>query len=285
MRSRAIILFSIVLGTMLALVILLSWPTNTSLSILNNSDEGFSVLYNQFKPLIVLGETDIFSVPPTNTLLLVATKKPLNDSTVQILIEFARRGGIIVVSTEAETAIHLLRNAPTNCTPTPHRVYNPLFNVGGNKRLVKALVPDIGSTIVLESPFRFLNCSISETYALSGMFSYVDLNGNGFYDIGEEVVNTVLGVSIVVEEGKIVILASPTAFTNRYIAYNQGILIRYTEMGFKIAILQSTEIMGFNIEFIRIYLMKIGLAPMLPYLIALTISGVVVYVWRQGYME
>lgn len=285
MRSRVAVLLSTTVGVMLALVVLLSWPTNTPLSILNNNDEGLSTLYSQFNPIVVLDELSLRSVSPKSTLLLVATKRSLNHPTVRSLIEFAERGGIVIASVEVETVMHILASTPTTCIPRPYRVYDPILNVGGDKRLVKAFIPKANLTIVLESPYVFLNCSSLEVYAVSSTFSYVDLNENGFYDTGDEVGSAVLGVSVAVGEGRIVLLASPTVFTNKYIGYNRGVLTHYTEKNIRIAIIQSAEVVGFNVEFLRIYLAGVGLTPVLPYVIALAISGVVIYVWQHWYPE
>lgn len=285
MDTRMVVAISIAIGVVAALVAMVSWPTSIPLSILNSGDSGLSSLYSRFKPMVILSEGDLYSISPDATLLLVVAEKPLSHSMAQALIDFASRGGTVVVSGGREAVASLLSSIFTTCSPAPYRVYDPLFNVGWDKRLVRVLVPELNSTVVLESPFLFTNCSDSEVYALSGSFSYVDANGNGFYDAGEEVGSRVLGVSIGVGRGRMVVFASPTIFLNRYFDYNWGVITHLAEKGFGIAVLQSIDVVELRLELLRIYLVKVGLNTVLPYIIALAISAVVVYAWWREHPE
>ncbi|MEM1643579.1 MAG: hypothetical protein QXV30_02445 [Desulfurococcaceae archaeon] len=242
-RSKIIVL-SIALGFFLGLFIIVSLPSTTPYSVVNEGSSGLSTLYVSLNAKLLYSLNKLSDFDSENTLLISARIKPVGE--FEQLINFTKNGGTIVTYGSMEHVVDFLRELGIH-TNFKGYVRDAVFNVGSLNTVV---VNATHIEVVFENPYT-LDGDFSDVniVAWSSLFSHVDVNGNNFYDLDEPIGSFPLGVEIALGKGEIIVLFTERLLENSLLIHNLD-FIKTLARG-KTVVVDQSEIVLYPIEVLR----------------------------------
>lgn len=226
MRSRVsrrvsrIVILSIFISLLIGLSIFQQTPSRYSHDTLNTGFDGLYDLWRYSRARLILSLEDLARVESARTLLIIARDDPLNSNEINEVIDFARRGGLVIAYGSREFVNELLKQIVLYKEPM-YPLYDVVSNKG-SKDIVRAFIksPECGvQEIVLEDPYSSPQ-NIPNTYISSSSFAYLDLDENGYYDLGEPQGVFSLATRSRVGEGEVIIIFSKYFLENSLLSYN-----------------------------------------------------------------
>lgn len=251
MKNRVLAL-STSLGVIVGLLVVLSLPSTTPYSIASVGLDGLSTLHGRLNAYVVYSLKDLEVYDASNYVLIVARTKPLEDFTQ--LKNFIERGSVVVAFGSSKYLLDLLSVLGINV-----RFLGPIRDIVhniGDPNYVVANATLLCGNIVLKEPYVLEGPLGGDVIAYSSMLSYVDVNGNGFYDLGEPIGSYPLGVSLTVGNGKLIVVFAKGFLDNEVLDHNIKFIECITS-GKKVLIEQS-EAARNPLELMRLSLTQRG---------------------------
>ena len=211
-----------VLIVLVALSIYMALPVRYRYHALDTGPWGHSGL--AIRASIVLSLKDLDTAKARHTLLIIARGSPPSPDDAEAIKRFAEAGATIIVYGEPEAVTSIL-NALGIEARYEANIIDPVFSKGSAAIANTSLV---NTSIALESPYlvRIDSSRVSnvEVVSWTSNFSYIDLNSNGFYDVGEDIGSYPVGYRIRLGEGEIIVFSSRGVLTNSVLEMNSELL-------------------------------------------------------------
>lgn len=251
MKNKVLVL-STFLSIIAGLLIVLSLPSTTPYSIASTGLDGLSKLHENFNTYITYSLRDLEVYNASNYVLIVARTKSLEDSIR--LKNFIERGGVVVIFGSPEYLVDLLGALGISVRFLGF-IRDIICNIG-NLDYVVANTTLLCGSIVLREPYMLEGLSGRDMIAYSSMFSYVDINSNGFYDLGEPIGSYPLGISLTLGSGKLIAVFARGVLDNEVLDRN----IKFIECitNGREVIIEQSEIVRNPLELMRLLLIQRG---------------------------
>ncbi|MEM4428395.1 MAG: DUF4350 domain-containing protein [Acidilobaceae archaeon] len=203
------ILILIIVLTLVSTIIAIM-PTNTPYSPFNNNPQGYSKLTEILKVRLTR------ECPGSLEATIIPLLKPLSESEALTLIEYVGRGGTLLILDNGGFSNIILRTLGLNVTVNSYIVLDPAFNLGSRFDIIAYSGSLKG--LALSTP-KAINVSDPRVTVLaySSPLSYIDINGNNLYDVGEPLGPFPLAIKVYYGEGVILIVGDPMVFSNKLI--------------------------------------------------------------------
>ncbi|MGC9011489.1 hypothetical protein [Thermogladius sp.] len=206
-----------------SLSVLVVAPSNMPESVVNTGEDGLSMLYSEYNAAIILRYSELERLDPKNTILVLTSASSLDSNGLKYVADYLAKGGSVVMWVD-NTAEGFL--SPLNLTIT---VYNGtlLDEVSKHGTRFEPVVfsRPLNVSVVLEKPRPIESWGPGgECILYSSPFSYIDLNGNGFYDPGEPMDSFCVGVAFRYLNGTVFIIPSSNIFVNNLFSLNKDFL-------------------------------------------------------------
>lgn len=243
LKSKVIAL-STALGVLLGFFIVVSLPSTTPYSVVNEGSSGLSTLYMSLNAKLLYSLNELSGFDSENTLLISARIKPVEE--VEQLINFAKNGGIVVTYGSLEHVVNLLRELGIQARFKGY-VRDAVFNIGSLNTVV---VSTAYTDVVFEKPYA-LDGDFNGTniVAWSSLFSHVDMDGNNLYDLDEPIGSFPLGVEIAFGKGEVIVLFTEHLLENSVSTHNLDFI--KTLAGDRTIVVDQSEIRLHPIEALR----------------------------------
>ncbi|MEM4661211.1 MAG: hypothetical protein QXQ73_00820 [Desulfurococcaceae archaeon] len=249
-KSRVIPL-STLIAVIAGLLVITSLPSDLPYSVANSGAGGLHRLYEELGARVLYSLKDLSGYDAAGYALIVARRGGLENMVG--LKSFVERGGLVIAYGSPDYIVGLLRGLGVNATFKGY-VRDVMFGVDNRGYIVVNTTSRCGN-IVLGNPYTLeLEGALENSFAHSSMFSYVDLNGNGFYDLEEPLGQFPLGVSITSGNGHVIIVFAKNFLDNSVLDPNKQFL-KCTVEGRPVLIDQS-EVAGNPFELLRLVLYK-----------------------------
>lgn len=226
MRAAAVAAFAVVAVAVGALGFVVEIPSPTPYSPFNTGPSGYSGLAS------LLGAEPLITLDGFNGSLIVPLTHELSEGEMSGLIEFLNGGGRLVVLDKGGYSNPFLRdylNLSLYVVPVP--VYDYVLNYGGNASLpkIEVAVGNASLSCYLASPSSAsLGDSFAAVLANSSILSFRDIDGNGYFDLGDQFGPFPVVIEAKVGAGVVYVVTDPDAFSNGIIGLgNNSALARY----------------------------------------------------------
>lgn len=263
-KSKAVLL-SILFGAVVGLLVITSLPSDIPYSTANSNVGGLYRLHEELNARILYSLKDISIYNATSSALIVTRRGEFENSVE--LGYFAERGGLVIVYGSPGFVTSLLREFGVNVGFEGY-VRDVVFGVGNPNYIVVNTTSRCGN-IVLGNPYA-LKGAFEDAFAHSSMFSYVDLNSNGFYDLEEPLQPIPLGVNITRGDGHVIVIFAENFLDNGVLELNRQFL-KCTLEGRTVLIDQS-EVARNPLELLRLVLYKQGVHVYITLVLVLILS-------------
>jgi hypothetical protein len=219
--SREVVLLGLVLGVLLGVAIIYTYTPATDFSVLNTGPSGLSRIASMYRPLIALGTSYLAGVEPGNYAYLIIRSGGVGAGEVKAVAEFLARGGVVVASGTPEFLNSLMKQLSVGVEVGEAVVYDSIRNYGSRFYPV-GYSPTCNSTVVAYLPRYVASYGGAEVVAYSSEFSYADLDGDGYMDLGEPEGRFPLALVAEVGGGRLFVVTSPHVFVNSLLEPNLG---------------------------------------------------------------
>jgi len=253
--------------------LLLSIPSATPYSIINDGFSGLSKLYTEYGPRIILEYSELANVNASDAVFIVAREKPLLEAEIDRLRLFLKSGGLAIVFGSRDFLNSLLTGLGIEDWVDKAPVYDVVFNVG-DRSLVLASDSICSTGVVVYRPMKPV-LRKGTPVVFTSNYSYADLNGNGHWDLDEPLRTTPIGLLYRVGHGELYIFTTEALLTNNVVEYNR--LFLSCIAGGREILLDQSFIYGYTIEYLRVLKVMGRLTPYIALLIVV-LSLLVIYV-------
>ncbi len=281
--SKVTIILVIVLIAAITMSIITYVPTTTSFSPYNTYDNGLSVFVNGIgvKP----------SIADTNGIgcrvLVVVAEKPLGRDKINMYKNFAAKGGTLIVFDDAGYTNNLFSDLGLGITIVNKTVLDEVFKE--NDRFhVKARYSIDGhyGYVILYKPgfIEISDLANKRVILYSSDYSYVDMDDNGYYTVGEPIGQKYLGVEVASGKGRIIVIADKDIVTNSLIVLENNTLFTKKLIGREDACLDLSELKLGPMDYLKYYVNKYATFLGSDYLLAgflIAVTGVGIYARRR----
>ncbi|MDW8083038.1 MAG: hypothetical protein RMI56_04470 [Sulfolobales archaeon] len=202
----------------------MSTPSSRQYSVASADAEGFAKMAELLSADVLVDLEGLTGVPADRSVLIAARSSRLGDRELRLLADFVSRGGTLVAYGGNEYVESLARGLGITVTTGGH-VYDAVFNAG-SRELVRVELN--GSTCALSVYLRAPRAiqlagtrGNASPIAFTSPLSYVDRSGNGFYDVGEFVGSSLVGLEVPVGRGVAVVLFADGFLENHLVEHNR----------------------------------------------------------------
>ncbi len=223
MKVSNLLLVSLLIGVMVGLAIMYTFPSTTSYSVVNYGDNGISKLRESYKALVITDLSMSLDISPRDTVYLIIRLDNVTLSEAEIILRLVNEGGYVIFSGSWGAIESLSHYAKLNLTVTRSVIYDMIYN-GGNRFQPLGFSNHCNCTLTTYTPYYVVTGKNTDVVAYSSNFSYVDLNGNGYMDIEEPLGSFPLGISLSYGEGRLILVFSPQVFTNELFEANKDFI-------------------------------------------------------------
>lgn len=275
MDSRYItpLLVSAMTAILIFFFLLLSIPSATPYSIINDGFSGLSRLYTEYRPRIILEYSELAIVNASDAVFIVAREKPLLEAEIDRLRLFLESGGLAIVFGSRDFLNSLLTGLGIEDRVGKAPVYDAVFNAG-DRSLVATSNSICSAGVVVYRPMEPV-LRKGTPVVFTSNYSYVDLNGNGYWDLDEPLRSTSIGLLYRVGHGELYIFTTEALLTNSVVEYNR--LFLSCIAGDREVLLDQSFIYGYTLEYLKVLKVVGRLTPYIALLIAV-LSLLVIYV-------
>lgn len=238
------------LGFLLGLLVLIYTIPGRPYSVVNDGDQGLSRLVNEFRASWITSLNDLTRESAERVLLVLARTGELSPSEVDAITSFLDAGGYVLAYGHQDFLKSLVDHLGLDVNFTG-RVIDPVFNVGSRFYIVANSSLCSGeSSIVVYSPLAITRPTRSIVVAWSSSLSFIDLNGNGYYDMIEPMGSFPVAVEIEYQRGRLIVVFTELLLENSVIDHNRD-LVECISAGRQIVVDQS-EVRNNLIEYSRL---------------------------------
>jgi len=166
---------------------------------------------------------DLQGVEPGKALLVVAREEPLGYDELEQVVEFARRGGVVVFYGSESATKQLFEHLGVAVSHLGS-VVDPVFSVNESS-LVLVSTASLNTTLLLDSPYSIQVLGRVEgvdvkPLAYTSALSYIDSNSDGEYSVGEPIGSFPVAYSIRLGSGELLAFCARGVLTNSVFSYN-----------------------------------------------------------------
>lgn len=250
-RSRVLVVGS-VLGLLTGLLLLAAISPGRPYSAVNTGDDGLSMLLREHGAVWITSLSELGELEAPKTVLVSARTGPVREEEASAFKAFATRGGYVVAYGKREFLESLARYFDLNL-PFKGRVLDPVFNVG-SRQYVLVNESICGGNLVVYAPYGVDESVLRGGFAVawSSPLSFVDLNGNDYYDLGEPIGSFPVGVLVEVGQGRVLVLFTEFLLENRLAGFN-GDFVECIDGNRTVAI-DQLEVRGDPLEYSKLIL-------------------------------
>ena len=272
--SRVVVLFTLVTILMASVSILLYIPSTTSYSPYNPYPDGLSGFMDRYDVSVCYSKCDLDKYDYVILLL----DKPISN--FSRYVEYVSGGGNLIILDSDGYSNDLLSKFGLDVEIYNVSILDEISKYG-DRFHVKAEVVYRNYSIGLYKPsYIEVNTLNVDVIASSSIFSYLDLDGDGNYTIGEPIGSMPIAVKFSYRLGSITLISDKNFICNRFI--DKGINIEFLDeslSGNILLDLSNTRYSG--IDYVKLYLSSMSRRGFIDYLYALlltilTVVGVVV---------
>lgn len=217
-NKHTVLAVSLLIGILIFLILILTMPSSNAYSVLNKNDMGLSEFYSKYKPLVILSYNDLEKTTTHTVVLIVNRLDPLSKAELDKLRSFLENGGIAVIAGDSLFLNTILSELGFEDRVTSYFVYDAVLNKGSSA-LVVAQCSIYNTSLVVYKPLMF-NVKQGKPIANTSIYSYVDLNGNGYWDLDEPINSTVIAAKYNIGRGELYVIAAHGLITNNVVNYN-----------------------------------------------------------------
>ncbi|WFO74574.1 hypothetical protein J4526_05680 [Desulfurococcaceae archaeon MEX13E-LK6-19] len=281
--SKVTIMLIIVLIAAITMSIITYVPTTTSFSPYNTYGDGLSVFVNDIgvKPNIV--NTDDIGCK----VLIVVAEKPLDEDKINIYENFVAKGGTLIVFDDAGYTNNLFSKLGLGITIVNKTVLDEVFKED-DRFHVKARysIDSYHGYVILYKPgfIEISDLTNKRVILYSSSYSYVDMDGNGYYTVGEPIGQKYLGVEAASGKGRIIVIADKDIVTNSIIVLENNTLFTKELIGQEDTCLDLSELKLGPMDYLKFHVNKYTTFLGSDYLLAgflIAVTGVGVYARRR----
>lgn len=221
--NRAILLGA-VLGFLLGLLVLISTSPGRPYGVINNGNEGLSKFASEFRTSWVTSLNSLSRDEASRTLLVIARTSELSRSEVDAIVSFLNSGGYVLAYGHQAFLESLLKHLNLSVNFSG-RVLDPVFNAGSRHYIIaNTSLCDGGPSIVVHAPFTTTQgFPRGNIIAWSSPLSFVDLNGNEYYDMMEPIGSFPIAIEVEYQQGKLIVMFTELLFENSILDYNKDL--------------------------------------------------------------
>lgn len=264
-----IIAIAILLGGFTGVMLLVTLPSERRYSVVSEEPFGLEKLYQDFNANIVYSLRDLNKYNSSKVLLIIARSSALlNLNAIKKLVQ---EGGIAIVYGSPNFTRSFLNGLGLN-TSIKGYVRDIVFNIGNPSHIVTNNT--ICGAAVLREPYS-MEFSSSDVFMTSSIFSYTDLNNNGFYDLDEPIGAVHLGLNITIENGYILVIFAEGFLENEILIYNVDFIKCVAKD--RLIVIDQSEVVNDPVEVLRIVL-KRSTVNIYVILVLVLVLGVVAYI-------
>lgn len=284
-KSNYVIMYSLVIGVILAVTLVLIIPVNQAYSILNSGDNGYTMLSGN-TCLILYNLKDLENIEAEKNLLVVERGALFRQDELDYILDFVEKGGIVVASGLPNTTIQMLEYNGLKVEFYGF-VYDPVFSANTSELV---FVNDVvyNKTIVLDTPYHVVitnNPGVEVTRIFyTSDFSFIDQNNDKHYTVGEYIGKIPVAYEVKIGNGRLVIVLARSIMANRVYKYNIEWLTHLSE-GRCIIIDQSWVKSNPILYFKSLVYSQRGISPTYASITAILAALVVVYAIKHLYSQ
>lgn len=270
---------SIALLMLLTLSIYIVLPVNQRYYVLDTGPWGYSKLSRDVT--WVQSIQDLKTVDSSRTLLIIARENYLDRDEVEVIKEFIEKNGLALIYGEPLFIVDFLVNLGVDAEYLGD-VVDPVNTFNDN--VVHIYIDHINSSAFLVSPYTIaiynINSSISiDVIAFTSTISYLDKNGNGYYDIGEPLDRYPVVFLIRIGSGEIVVFCARGVLTNNVVDLNRGLLEILSKN--RVGVLDQSWVKHNSFLYLKLYLVTPrGVSPIYISIAVVLLVLVGIYVYR-----
>lgn len=225
LRRSRLPLLGIMVGLLTGMLLLVVISQGRPHSIASNSDSGLSIMVKELEADWVTDLKDLRFADPKKHLLIIARTGVISAEELSIISSFLSNGGVVL----AYGSDHFLKSIATHLNVNvtfQGAVLDPVFNVGSRRLIVAtSSLCNKDINLTLYAPYTIVESLPSwKTMATSSPISFLDLNKNGFYDVGEPIGSFPVATEVIVGEGVLLIVFSDYLLENFLYEFNKGFL-------------------------------------------------------------
>lgn len=232
-----------------------SAPSARPYSVVNSGSNGLAELAEALRPGVVTSLQELAKLDAEKAVLVAARSSTPGKRDVEHLVGFVERGGVLVAYGDAAYLLALAERLGSNLS-LRGRVYDAVFNAG-TRSIVRVEVNSsfCGEAVFLRSPYAVQAGSAGSRAApaaFSSFLSYLDQDGNGFYDLGEFIGSSPVGLEVALGRGLALLFFAEGFLENGLIEYNEGFLSCLA--GARSVFLDQSELSGDPFEYPKLLL-------------------------------
>ena len=181
MRRSIMIIVAITVIVLISIIYLA--PSTDDFNPENIGWNGISDFLQKFDSASIIDRLDekILFNPPNTTLLIIGPEKSFTKHEADILIEYIKSGGIVILADDFGSGNELLKMLDVGLSLDGSLLVDPLFNEK-DKNLPKIIHLRIDEVDELVFNYATIVKGCPSSIAYSSSYSYLDLNLNGMWD-------------------------------------------------------------------------------------------------------
>lgn len=232
-------------------ILIANSPSTVEYSIGSTGEKGLSRLLNHYTGSIVIYDLDEIERYGEGYVLILARTRSVND--ISRVNSFVEKGGVVLAYGSPEYVLTLLNALGVNARFAGYVMSGGIYH--GDKY---SIVVDLyGDEAVFRKAFLIdgLRGGNESTVVWCKYVSFVDLNGNELYDLGEPVGIYPLGLELKVGRGKYMILFTESFLENGVFDHNNFFLERKFDIKPSHLIIDQSEHASNILEYLRLIML------------------------------
>lgn len=274
--NRVALTLTLLMGILVFLVLILTMPSSTTYSVLNNDNMGLSGFYAVYKPLVVLNYDELSRLNASSAVLVINRLNKPSEGELNRLKLFVEEGGVVVASGSSLFLNSILSCFNLGDNVSDYHVYDLVFNKGSTD-LIVASCSICNSSVVVYKALLY-NVEHGEPVIATSNYSYVDLNGNRYWDLGEPINSTIIAARYFIGRGLLYVVAAEGLIVNSVLNYNdafmRGLLDKRT------LIVDQSFAHANTLEYLKILKLTGELTPYVALIMA-SLSIMIAFIWGK----
>ncbi|MEM2575715.1 MAG: DUF58 domain-containing protein [Sulfolobales archaeon] len=220
---RTLMLTLLLTISLSTLAVIVNIPTNTPYSPFNTGVNGVSKFTEYFCSNFIYSLSDVFK--GFNGTIVVVLNNELQSSEYSVIEDLLSSGSTVVILDEYGYSNNLLKYLGLDALVVNHVVLDEVFKYGNREYPLLRLggtelnLTTYGPTYIYVSDSSFV---VAET----SKYSYIDLNGDGYYSLGESMKSYPVVVQFYVGRGRLVLISDLDVISNGLFDTNKLALIK-----------------------------------------------------------
>ncbi|MEM3466868.1 MAG: DUF4350 domain-containing protein [Metallosphaera sp.] len=236
------VLLSLAASTLAIVLLSVAIPSSRDYAPDNPYWNGFARLVEMVNATFKPADKTVLD-PDSTILFIIGPEKNISDNYVSLVKAFLKNGGTVVLMDETGVSNRLLESLNINIRIENHPMLDPVFYEGSWKLpKITSLKSWLSSAneIVMNMPSTLEVGSNTTVIAYSSPFSFLDLNGDGEYTLGEPVGPFPVAAEAAFSRGKIIVFADSSMFLNSMIEKGGNLKLLKNLVGDKMMVVDTS---------------------------------------------